>query len=78
MSFEMAEMAEEKKNRGKDLGNVLKSKMAPAVACVVISYVPVAWLKLNMDKLQLGIVWAWIVNKILPDEGLGQDRKSVV
>lgn len=70
-------MAEEKKNKGEDLGRVLKSKMGPPIAKTIVSYIPIFWIQNNMDKLQLGTVWAWLINKLLPNTGFGQDLSDI-
>jgi len=70
-------MANEKKKPGKELGSILKSKMAPPVAKCIVAYIPTSWLKKNMYKLELGTPVAWIINLILPDEGFGQDLSDI-
>lgn len=67
----------EVKNRAKALASSLKSQLAPPIARVIVSFIPVEWLKKNMDLIDLGPVVAWIVNEILPDEGLGQEISDV-
>ena len=70
-------MAEEKKNRGKDLAGVLKSKMAPPIAKCIVAYIPTLWLKRNIYKLELGTPAAWFINLVLPDSGFGQDLSDM-